>query len=762
MRPTFRLILSLTVGVVLVTLISSIYEVRAEKRGLRHDLEHRAEVLSQILQESIEPVLKSGSARDLQRIVNRLNNDQQLAGIGVYDAHGHALAVSAGLTKLQPGTPGLVRQAIIANRNLSQFFRLNDAPMLLFAVPLHQGAEVVGGLGIFHNTQFIERQSSRLWRATFVRILVEIVTIVLVTLLIVRWSIEGPISRLAEWIKAQHSGRTVPRPDVPGDLFRPLTHEVTNLATSLAEARSAAALESRLRDGGEWTWTPDRLHAHVKTRLKESPLFVVSNREPYTHARRNGSIEVEVPASGLVTAMEPVLVACQGTWIASGSGDADRDTVDTHDRLRVPPGDPQYTLRRVWLTQEEESGYYLGFANEGLWPLCHIAHARPVFRGNDWKAYQEVNKKFAEAVIEEMDGAETPALLIQDYHFALLPRLVKAARPDARVSIFWHIPWPNPQAFGICPWQRQLLDGLLGADLVGFHIQAHCNYFLETVDAVLESRINWEHFAVNRRGHRTLVRPFAISVGFDDNPRNGQPVFRSRAEILKQLGVDSSFVALGVDRVDYTKGILERFLGVERFLEKYPQYRGRFTLLQVGAPSRTEIKRYADLLREVEAEAGRINTRFRELGVPEAAKPIRLLSRHHTHHELNEYYRMADLCMVTALHDGMNLVAKEFVAARDDEDGVLILSRFTGASRELTEALIVNPYDIEQIAEAVRQGLEMELEERRTRMEHMRRTVREHNIYRWAGNLIGALADIRIEKASRWVSPSASAASGRT
>ncbi len=762
MRPTFRLILSLTIGVVVVALVSSIYQVRAEKRGLRHELEHRAEVLSGILEESVEPVLRNGSERDLKRIVKRVNNDQQLAGIAVYDVHGNPLAVSAELVKLLPGAPPLAKEAIAHDRRLSKFFSLYGVPMLIFVTPLHQGTEVIGAVAIFHNTLFVDTQSSRLWRATFVRILIEIGIIVLITLLIVRWSIEGPIYRIAEWMKAQRAGRTVPHPDVPGGLFQPLTHEVTSLATSLAEARTTAALESRLRDGGEWTWNPERLRIHVKTRLKECPLFVISNREPYAHVRRNGAIEVQVPASGLVTAMEPVLLSCQGTWIASGSGNADRATVDADDRLRVPPEDPQYTLRRVWLTEEEEQGYYFGFANEGLWPLCHIAHARPLFRGNDWKAYQEVNAKFAQAVIEEMNGTENPVVLIQDYHFALLPRMVKSARPDARVSIFWHIPWPNPQAFGICPWQRPLLDGLLGADLVGFHIQAHCNYFLETVDAVLESRINWEHFSVSRRGHRTLVRPFPISVAFDENPGQHSASFRSRAEILEQLGVRADFVAVGVERVDYTKGILERFLGVERFLEKYPQYRGRFVLLQIGAPSRTEIKRYADLLKEVETEAGRINARFGDPAGQETWRPIVLLRRHHSHHEIGEYYRAADLCIVTSLHDGMNLVAKEFVAARDDEDGVLILSRFTGASRELTDAVIVNPYDTDQIAEAIRAGIEMDPEDRRTRMEHMRRNVSEHNIYRWAGNLIGALADIRIDKQSRPLSSTLqSAASGR-
>jgi trehalose 6-phosphate synthase len=409
----------------------------------------------------------------------------------------------------------------------------------------------------------------------------------------------------------------------------------------------------------------------------------------------------------------------------------------------VPPDDPRYTLRRVWLTKDEEEGYYYGFANEGLWPLCHIAHARPLFRATDWKYYEEVNRKFADALLEEMESVSRPVVLVQDYHFALLPRMIKQSRPDARVAIFWHIPWPNPEAFAICPWQRELVDGLLGADLIGFHIQAHCTNFLHTVDRIVESRIDWEHFSVQRLDHNTTVRPFPISVEAADTaaPAGQESAYEERATILKSLGVEAALMGLGVDRMDYTKGILERFLAVERFLEKYPRYQGVFTFVQIGAPTRTHIKRYHDLQAEVEAEADRINWRFQS----GQWKPIVLLNRQHSHEEIAPYYRAADLCLVTSLHDGMNLVAKEFVATRQDERGVLILSCFTGAARELRDALQVNPYDIDQTAEAIRAALEMQSEEKQLRMQRMRKQVREHNVYRWAGNLIGELCDVRLE-----------------
>jgi trehalose-6-phosphate synthase len=745
MRVTSRLILSLAIGIALVAFLFARSQVRAEKNGLRNDLEKRSAVLAESLEESIEPLVVRGYQHQLQSFVNRFGNRERLAGIAVYGLEGRLLALTPQLAPLLAECPPLAGEAMKDNQSRGTFFTLRGNPMHIYAMPLHSGDNIVGALAIFDNAGYIDAQSTRIWREALLHVLVQVGLVVLFTLLIIRWSIRGPIARMAQWMRAQHAGHTPPSAEVPEDFFKPIAREVTRLATSLAAARSAAENEARLRDSAESLWTAERLRVHMQSRLPEGTLYVVSNREPYMHVRRNGGTEVVVPASGLVTAMEPVLLACGGTWTAHGSGSADRESVDRDSRLRVPPEQPKYTLRRVWLSEEEERGYYFGFANEGLWPLCHIAYTRPVFRTEDWEYYREVNQKFADAVLEEMEGTEKPLLLIQDYHFALLPRLVKKERPDARVSLFWHIPWPNPQVFGICPQQRELLDGLLGADLVGFHIQSHCNYFLESVDQVLESRIDWEHFAVDRSGHRTMVRPFPISVSASEYklPAASPNHYLERAQLFKRLGVEGVFLGVGVDRLDYTKGIIERFRGIERFLEKRPKYLGQFTFIQIGAPSRSEIPRYADLQAEVEREAERINLRF-QAG---RWKPIVLLKRHHSHKEIREYYEAADVCLVTSLHDGMNLVAKEFVAARHDENGNLILSSFTGAARELQDALIVNPYNTEEIAAAIIAALEMDPEERRARMRRMRHTVLEHNIYRWAANLIGALSDIRLEEA---------------
>ena len=518
------------------------------------------------------------------------------------------------------------------------------------------------------------------------------------------------------------------------------------MAISLNAARAAANEEARLREAALSRWTSERLRISMQATLNGSRLFAVSNREPYEHKHQGNSITWSVPPSGLVTALEPVLRACNGTWIAQGSGDADRETADEHGRLRVPPDHPQYQLRRVWLSKDEEQGFYFGFANEGLWPLCHIAHTRPIFRTDDWEQYRAVNRKFTFALLDEMEGETEPLVLVQDYHFALLPRMIKEQRPDVRVAIFWHIPWPNPEAFGICPWQRELLDGMLGADLIGFHIQAHCNNFLETVDRTLESRIDREHFAVNRRNHITIVHPFPISVAGNESAA-AAPVYR--AALLRDLGVRTAFLGLGVDRIDYTKGIPERLRAVERLYDLYPEYTEKFTFVQIGAPSRTRIERYQDLEEELAEEVERINQRFRT----SAWKPIIFLKRQHSQAEILPYYREADVCLVTSLHDGMNLVAKEYVAARLDEQGALILSRFTGASHELKDALIVNPYDADELARAIHIALSMPVEEKRARMQHMRAEVQENNVYRWAGSLINELAGIRLEKTPKGKAP---------
>jgi trehalose 6-phosphate synthase len=743
---SLRLIVALVLGVTLASFVSSWYQVKAEKDALRLDLLRKAETFSESLAGISEYHLQSGDVTGLSKIIQRFGNRDHLAGIGVYDTTFFPLIQTPGLRSLIDREPAAFSSALRNNSPQTANVRLHLKRLYLFVAPLHAvNGNVAGGLIVAYDTGYIRTIIFNVWGRAFIHIAGEVLIIVAITVLIVRWSLAGPIAKTALWLKTLRTGRRSSQPPLKDlDFLQPLAQEVVPLAESARRARAAAEVEARLRNSRESTWTADRLADHVRTKLEGNGLFVISNREPYIHNRNNGSISVTIPASGLVTALEPVLCACNGTWIAQGSGTADRETVDTHDRLQVPPDDHKYTLRRVWINQEEENGFYYGFANEGLWPLCHMAHVRPIFRVSDWEYYQKINARFADALAEEVSAESSPVVLIQDYHFALLPRMIKERVPHAKVAIFWHIPWPNPEAFSICPWQQDLLDGLLGADLIGFHIQAHCNNFMSTVDRVLEARVDWDHFSVKRKDHWSAVRPFPISVDLVEAEfeRNGNSATEERARIFSELGFDGSFLGVGVDRLDYTKGIIERFLAVESFLERHPRYQGKFSFVQIGAPSRSHIPQYANFQRAVEQEAHRINARFGR----GKQMPIVLHNWHHNREEVQRYYRAADLCMVTSLHDGMNLVSKEFVAAREDERGVLILSRFTGAARDLQDALLVNPYNVEGTADAIARSLEMNSNEAHDRMHRMRKATAERNIYWWAASLIGDLCDMRLDR----------------
>jgi trehalose 6-phosphate synthase len=741
MHPGSRLSFSLLGVVAVVSLAFAVYQATLELHTLRDEVQRQSLVLAESQRHTAEQLLLTSSTDDLQTHVDQFQNQEQLAGVALYDATGRPLAMTSTMAYVKV-TPPAVIKSVQTGHVQGEFLRQADPSLQVLALPLSAETRLLGAIAIFHKVGFTRALLWRLARMSAVQTLL----IVGVTILLIRRSVETYLQRITQWLRDTHAGKMPPDGELPKEaMFQPLAYEVTRLATSLSEARAIAEEEARLRDTAQALWTPERLRIFVQSRLKGNRLFAVSNREPYEHGYQSGLITWRIPPSGLVTALEPVLRACDGTWVAQATGDADRETANKLGQLRVPPDHPQYKLRRVWLSKQEEDGFYLGFANEGLWPLCHVAHTRPIFRTEDWNQYQAVNRKFADALLEEMDGENEPFVLVQDYHFALLPRMLKESRPDARVALFWHIPWPNPEAFGICPWQQHLLDGMLGADLIGFHIQAHCNNFLATVDRALESRVDQEHFAVTRRDHETKVKPFPISVainGYVASAVTESPA-TERARLLRQLGIDATILGIGVDRIDYTKGIPERFRGIERLLELYPNYLEKLTFVQIGAPSRTHIKRYQDLTAEVEHEAERINRRFRTGGW----SPIVFLKRHHSHAEIQLYYRVAEFCLVTSLHDGMNLVAKEYIAARQDERGSLILSRFTGASHELPDALIVNPYDTDELAQAIHTALTMPADERRARMARMRAVVKEHNVYRWAGNLIGDLAEIRLEPA---------------
>jgi trehalose 6-phosphate synthase len=483
-------------------------------------------------------------------------------------------------------------------------------------------------------------------------------------------------------------------------------------------------------------WTRDSLHDLIQNNLRDHDLIVVANREPYVHRFASGRIECVPPASGMVSALDPLVRACGGVWVAHGSGSADRKTVDELDHIRVPPDDPSYTLRRVWLTKEQEDYYYYGLANSGLWPLCHNVFTRPVFNPRDWSVYREVNELFAQAVLEEA-GDGSAFVFVQDYHFGLLPRILKESNPKLIVAQFWHIPWPNPEVFQVFPWKEELLDGLLGNDLLGFQLRYHCQNFLDTVDRTIEAKVDYERFDIVRGGKATAVRPFPIGIDYDEHSSTaaGPSVEEAQGRWRQQLRLNGGLLGIGIDRIDYTKGIPERLRGLDRLLEKHSDLRERLTFVQIGVPSRTHIRQYQDLDDEIDGLVETLNWKWST----DSWRPIVFLKQQHGPVDMMALHQLADFCVVSSLDDGMNLVAKEFVASRVDEDGVLILSRFTGAARELTHAVLVNPFAVDEVADAMHYALTMPAEERRKRMQKMQAVVAENNIYRWAGKFVSAL-----------------------
>jgi trehalose 6-phosphate synthase len=667
------------------------------------------------------PAMDVADAAGVRRVVDGLVRDERLMGAAVCRRDGKLEAASHSFPP-EYACERLPRAALGAGEggwDLAEVRPAGSAHVAVLPVDEAGGGDRL--LVLVHDMSFVDRRADTTRRYTFFAFALAGLVGAVAARAVARLSWRSWTAELRRVLAAPF---TLGDPTPVARRFRPLLSDVRDLVSTLTaeEARAGAA------------WTPDRLRQVLHRNLGGEGIVVVANREPYIHDRaEDGTVRVLHPASGLVTALEPVMRACSGTWIAHGNGSADRATVDAKDRVRVPPGEEAYALRRVWLSKEEEKGYYYGFANEGLWPLCHVAHTRPEFRAADWEQYRRVNRRFAEAVAEE-SPVDDPIVLVQDYHFALLPRYLREIRPRATILTFWHIPWPNAERFGICPYERELLEGLLGSSIVGFHTQAHCNNFVEAVDRFLESRIDRERQSVVLGGRETLVRAYPISIEWPSHWASGAPpVPECRESVRRDLGLPPDVVlGVGVDRLDYTKGIEERLLAVERFLERNPAWIGRFSFAQVAAPSRTVIEKYRDLNDRVEALADRINARF----ATSSWRPIVMMRRHHEPPAVFRLYRAADLCYVSSLHDGMNLVAKEFVASRDDLRGVLILSRFTGAARELSEALIVNPYDIEAASGAILAAVEMAPEEQEERMRSMRALVAELNVYRWAGKML--------------------------
>jgi len=463
-------------------------------------------------------------------------------------------------------------------------------------------------------------------------------------------------------------------------------------------------------------------------------LVLVSNREPYVRKRIPGGVRLERTAGGLVTALDPVMRASGGVWVAwQPEGEPGREP-----RFQVPAEEPQYTLRQVPLTQKEIARYYYGFANRALWPLCHYFVDRCCFEEEDWRQYVEINSRFADAVCEEAQPGDL--VWVHDYHFCLLPQMLRERRGEGGpLAFFLHIPFPAEEVFRVLPWRRQILTGLLGADLVGFHTPEYAGDFLGCCERLLGATVDYERGIVHFEGRAVQVGAFPIGIDVAEfrqlaaAPTTAERVTRIRS------GFDGVQLVLGVDRLDYSKGILERLHAVDVLLEQHPELRRRLVFLQIAVPSRTQVREYKELKQRIDEMVGRVNGRH---GAADW-QPVRYVYRSLPRHELVAFYRAADVCLVNPLRDGMNLVAMEFVAAQaglpEEDAGVLVLSELTGAAHELGEnALLINPFAIHETAEAITRALAMPAAERGRRMEELQRSIDRCDIHGWLERILGA------------------------
>jgi trehalose 6-phosphate synthase len=716
-RPLVAYAALALMGTTLIVLAAAPLASRVVWRWAQRDVEFGSRLVVNSIRDQVAAGLARSGGDSLTPFFERIAEDERIMALGFCTEAGELQnATSQMPASIRCGHAGSVKGNAFARASS------DGHELLVGTFPLTTGT-VRGQLMIVHDLGFVEKRAASARFYTALALMGTIAGIGLIAAATVLGMLRGWSRLLRSTINDVRLGV---EPVAPRREVLPIASEMHSLLRELQSDRKEA-------NGLQVQWTPQTLHRLLAERLPGTEVIAVSNREPYIHNHRDGATEIQIPASGLVAALEPVMRACSGKWIAHGSGSADRLTVDAHDHIRVPPRDPAYTLRRVWLNEKEQEGYYYGLANEGLWPLCHIAFVRPAFRQEDWQHYVAINQRFADAVVEEA-SRDDPIVLVHDYHFALLPRMVRKRLPNATILTFWHIPWPNSETFGICPWRGEVIEGLLGSTILGFHTQFHCNNFLEATDRFMESRIDREHASVTVGGRETMVRPYPISIEWPPSALADQPsIERCREAVFRRFALArDARLAVGIERFDYTKGILDRMHAIDDLLRRQPAWKGTLVLIQAAAPTRSKLTAYSALQKEAERLAEEINARHGT----STYKPIVLAIRHLGPAEVFELFRAADVCIVSSLHDGMNLVAKEFVASRDDEQGALILSTFAGASRELSEAVMVNPYDTHAMGEALEYALNMTSGEQRERMRLMRDMVRVRNVYRWAGQML--------------------------
>ncbi|MDD5348203.1 MAG: trehalose-6-phosphate synthase [Candidatus Omnitrophica bacterium] len=742
MKRILLFILPILIIVAAAFTVFGIIQVRFEEEKLIEDVQRKARSIAEGMELSVRHVLEDNDLKNANYLVEKFQTRERLQGCVIYNRTGEVFAITRRFRDWKEKQKLYLIDVIQTKEPHGELEQFKGYTVYSYVLPVfNEDKTLIGLVEILHDTSYVFPRLAAMWRRLSVTLAVLLVLILGISIFLQNQIFVLPVQRLTEWFKHFQKGETDADQPIKekGELGK-LASEVEQVALSLRVARKTISDQASQRLQKDELWTEAKLRDLIHAKLGDNAFFVISNREPYMHImdEATGAVSLIRPASGVVTAIHPILCACGGTWIAHGSGNADKKFVNSKDKLGVPPKDNRYILKRVWLSKQEEDGYYYGFSNEGLWPLCHNTHTRPLFREEDWLTYRKVNRKFCDSLLEELP-VQRPFIFIQDYHFTLLAKMIKEKRPDAKIALFWHIPWPTPEAFQICPYHKDILEGMLGCDLIGFHVQNHCNNFLDTANRLLESRVDTEKFSVVRSGKESFVRAFPISInGHTDRAAAGSDT--QQAEKLRQeFNLKGQIVGLGVDRIDYTKGIVERILAIDRFLEKYPQYRKRFVFVQLAAPSRTHIKRYHDLIAEIDELAERTNWKYMDGDW----KPLVYLERYFSADEIAPFYSLADICIVSSLHDGMNLVAKEYVAEKRDAGGCLILSQFTGASKELTDALLINPYSIEEFADSIRRAIEMPSEEKMKRMQNMRKTVAENNVYRWAANIITELTALK-------------------
>ncbi len=744
-----RLLLLILPVIILITGIITLFglfQVQFQEEKLIDELKRRTKALAESSVITARLALINNDKKSLKDLCESFQKRERFQGCIIYDKKGKIITYTERVFDYKNEVPEEKVKNIIDKEETESFFkRYNENQFYIYIMPIKNKEKILGAIQIIYDTSYIYTQITEFWKRISLLLFVIVVLTILMLVLLQRQIFILPVLKLTDWFKKFQKGEITENPSISRqDEFGKLISEVEQVALSLRIARKVVSEKAAHKILQEELWTERKLKDLIQAKIGLNSFFIVSNREPYMHIfnenKEGGGYKVIKTVGGLVSALDPIMKASGGTWIAHGAGNADKKFVNSKNKLGVPPDDEKYILKRVWLTKQEEEGYYYGFSNEGLWPLCHVTHTRPIFKSMDWEIYKNVNKKFAENILEELP-INNCFVFIQDYHFTLLPKILKEKRPDITVAFFWHIPWPNPEIFTICPYYSEILEGMLACDLIGFQTQYNCNNFLETANRLLESRIDTEKFSVIRAGKQTYIKAFPISIAdYSDDIIKKCKI--KEHQIKKELELEDKIVGIGIDRIDYTKGIAERLNAIDRFFEKFPEYKNKFVFIQIGVPSRIHLKRYQDLVSEIDNLVEKINWKYSDINW----KPIIYFKKHFSGEEVLPYYLLANLCMVSSLHDGMNLVAKEYIAAKKGASGMLLLSVFTGAARELVDAIQINPYNIEEFSDSIKMAIEMPEEEKNKRMNSMYNIIKENNVYKWAANIITEISLLKNTK----------------